>query len=135
MARLIDTSVFIELERSGRPIDLLSAALSGEPDALASITASELLAGIHRAPASERRRRREAFVEAVLERLPVLPFDLPAARIHARLAANLAATGQSIGPNDLLIAATAIAHGYAVLTHNLREFERVPGLVVRQPAW
>jgi predicted nucleic acid-binding protein len=37
--------------------------------------------------------------------------------------------------HDLLIAATVVAHGYAVLTENVREFGRIPGLVVRQPAW
>ena len=135
MARLIDTSVFIELERRGQPLDALSEALRGDSDALASITASELLAGIHRAVASARRRRREAFVEAVLARLPVLPFDLTVARIHARLSADLVAAGQSVGANDLLIAATALAHGYGVLTQNLRDFQRVPGLVVSQPNW
>ena len=71
----------------------------------------------------------------MLDRLSVVPFDLEAARIHARLAADLMAAGQAIGPNDLLIAATALAHGHAVLTHNLRHFERVPGLVVSRPDW
>ena len=83
----------------------------------------------------ERRRAREAFVELVLTRLPILPFDLQAARIHARIAAEFAAAGQPIGLNDLLIAATALTHGYSVLTENLRDFERVPGLVVQRPDW
>jgi len=74
-------------------------------------------------------------VEAILERVPVLPFELRTARVHARTWAQLVSGGQSIGAHDLLIAATALAHGYAVLTQNRREFERVPGLVVRQPNW
>ncbi len=37
--------------------------------------------------------------------------------------------------HDLLIAATALAYGHSILTHNLREFRRVPGLDVRQPRW
>ena len=65
----------------------------------------------------------------------ILPFDLSAARIHAELWAQLTAAGHMIGPNDLLIAATALAYGYAVLTENVRESERVPGLTVRRPAW
>ena len=135
MARLIDASVFVELERRGQPVATLGADLGGEADALAAITASELLAGVNRAVSSAHRRRRERFIEGILERLPIIPFDLPVARTHARLAAELAAAGQPIGANDLLIAATALTHGYALLTHNLRDFRRVPGLVVRQPGW
>ena len=43
--------------------------------------------------------------------------------------------GQTTGAHDLLIAATALAHGYGVMTDNIRDFERVPGLEVRQPDW
>ncbi len=135
MAQLIDTSVFIELERRGEPLSALEAAIPGQSVALAAITASELLVGLHRAVTSEHRRRREAFVATVLEQFPVLAFDLRVARIHAPLLAALTATGQRIGANDLLIAATALAHGHDVLTHNLREFGRVPGLIVHQPRW
>lgn len=134
MAQLIDTSVFIELERRGEPLSTLEAAIPGQSVALAAITASELLVGLHRAT-SAHRSRREAFVATVLEQFPVLAFDLGVARIHAQLLADLAATGHRIGANDLLIAATAVAHGYDVLTDNLREFARVPGLVVHRPAW
>lgn len=75
------------------------------------------------------------FVERVLARVPVLPFDLAVARMHAQLAFELFAIGRPIGSHDLLIAATAVAHGYDLLTLNVREFERVPGLIVRRPHW
>ncbi len=135
MAGLIDTSVVVEVERRGLPTDVLDGLARGERFVLAAITASELLAGVHRSVASERRRQREAFVDWLLDHLPVLPFDLPAARVPARLGADMDAAGQRIGANDLLIAASALAHGHAVLTHNLRDFEREPGLVVRRPQW
>ena len=61
------------------------------------------------------------------------PFDLRVARVHARRWAELAAAGQITGPHDLIIGATALTHGYDVLTLNLREFRQVPGLIVRQP--
>ena len=135
MVQLIDSSVFIALERRKQPLSTLATAISGGPMALASITASEMLAGVHRANTPERRLRRESFVASVLGHFPVVPFDLYVARTHAELWVHLATTGQLIGPHDLLIAATALAYGYAVQTHNLREFERVPGLTVRQPNW
>ena len=96
--------------------------------AVAAITASELLHGCHRASDPGVRARRAAFVDALLDALPVLPFGLPEARRHAELWAELARTGNAIGPHDLLIAATALAQGHALVTINQREFGRVPGL-------
>ena len=66
MARLIDTSVIIEFERRRHPPEGILLLGAGEPVALASITASELLFGIERARTSQHRDRRLAFVEAVL---------------------------------------------------------------------
>lgn len=135
MAVLTDASVVITTERRGVPPQDAVRLFMGEEAALASITASELLVGVHRADTPARRLRREAFVEALLAALPIVSFDLDIARVHARLAAQLAAAGQPIGVHDLLIAATAVAQGYAVLTDNVREFRHVPGLVIRQPNW
>jgi tRNA(fMet)-specific endonuclease VapC len=135
MAQLIDASVFITLERRGQHTLDLPAIAPDERIGIAAITASELLVGIHRADSPERRLQREAFVEAVLEIVPILPFDLRVARVHAQLWAQLTGMGQLIGDHDLLVAATALAHGYSVLTDNLREFHRVPGLGARRPNW
>lgn len=135
MAQLIDASVIIDMERHGRTLQDLAAIMPDESIALTSITASELLVGVHRADTPTRRLRRERFVEALLTRVPIVPIDLIVARAHARLWADLAAAGQLIGPHDLLIAACAVAHGYPVWTENVREFGRIPGLEVRQPAW
>ena len=74
-------------------------------------------------------------MESVLALVPVLPLDLPVARIHARVLAELLGRGQLIGAHDLMIAATALAHGYTVLTDNLRDFENVHGLTIQQPTW
>ena len=62
-------------------------------------------------------------MEALLQELTVLPFDLVAARVHARLWADLLESGG-------LIAATALAAGMAVATRDLRSFPRIPGLVL-----
>ena len=135
MARLIDSSALIALERQAQPLRILLATAPDEPWAIAGITAAELLLGVERADSPSRRRRRAGFVEQVLAEVPVLPFDLLVARVHARVSAQLLDAGRLIGAHDLLIAATALAHGYAVLTQNLRDFRRVPGLDVRQPSW
>jgi tRNA(fMet)-specific endonuclease VapC len=135
---LLDTTVFIQLERSLRTLpqeramtivgSRLAAALGDrEPVGMAAITASELLHGVHRAT-PEHRVQREAFVEALLAAFPPLDFDLLCARAHARIWSDLAATGSDIGPHDRLVAATAIARGWRVATANVRHFERVPGL-------
>jgi tRNA(fMet)-specific endonuclease VapC len=94
------------------------------------VTVSELLMGVHRANTEERRRRRSIFVEAAVARVSVLDFTLGSARIHAEIYAELAKKGQMIGAHDLIIAATARYHGLSILTENVDEFTRVPGLRV-----
>ena len=123
------------MERDARPIDDVLIAARTERIALASITVSELLVGVERADTLERRERRSTFVETVLHNFVIYPLDLDVARVHARLSAKLESLGLKIGPYDSIVAATALAHGYDVLTFNVREFERVQGLGVLQPDW
>ena len=130
MGTLIDSSVLVAAERRTTDLDDALGAHGEEPVGIASISASELLHGVHRAATTAQRRRREAFVERLLAVLPVFPFDLVAARIHASLWASLAAKGASVGSHDLLIGATAIALGYRVATHDRRSFGKIPGLEV-----
>ncbi|HVB00033.1 MAG TPA: PIN domain-containing protein [Acidimicrobiales bacterium] len=140
MGAVVDTTVFVDLERESRrqqrtnPAGLIGERLAeclgpDEEAAIAAITASELLRGVHRA-GPEHHARREAFVEMVLSVMPVLDFDLLAARAHARLSADLAMTGADVGPHDRLVAATAISIGWRVATANVRHFERIAGLEV-----
>ena len=135
MGVIVDSSVFIEVERREQPLDALIATLSDDDSGMAAITASELLAGVYRADSVERRSRRETFVESVFRSIPVFPFDLQVARTHAEILAQMASTGQVIGNFDMMIAATALTHEYELLTENVREFNRVPGLDVHQPDW
>jgi predicted nucleic acid-binding protein len=129
-ALLIDSSVLIAAERGELDLDAFLQESHGEAVAIAAITASELLHGVHRATKLAQRQRREAFVEQILATLPVIPFDLLIARIHASLGARLAAKGASIRAHDLLIAATALALDFHVATHDSRSFPKVPGLKV-----
>ena len=140
MGTILDTTVFIDLERAVRRLPPMTAMaeVSGRleeqlgPDeevAISAITASELLHGVHRASA-EYRARREAFVEAVLAAFPPLPFGLLAARAHARVWADLAAAGHDVGAHDRLVAATAITAGWRVGSASTRHFDRIAGLEV-----
>ncbi|MGH7700944.1 MAG: PIN domain-containing protein [Gemmatimonadales bacterium] len=130
MGVLIDASVLIEHERGRLQIAKHVARREGDEVLLSVITASELLYGVHRATDRGTRARRGAFVEALLDRFPLLPVDLATARAHARLRADLASVGSLIGPHDLWLAAACLAHGLAMATVNTREFQRVPGLSV-----
>lgn len=135
MAGLIDTSTLIALERQGA---LLTSGIPGFLDehfTIASITVSELLVGVHRASSITKRFDRAQGIERIIQQYPVLPFDVPEAKVHAELQAEMMANGELIGAHDLIIAATALTHGRFVLTHNLRDFQRVPGLTVKAVDW
>jgi tRNA(fMet)-specific endonuclease VapC len=129
MGKVIDSSVLIAAERGH--LDL-AAALTDHRDesfAISAVTASELLHGVHRVPSS-RRAATEVFVEGLIGRLPVLPFDLRSARVHARLWAESVANGTQVGERDLMIAATALAYAHEVITRDEKSFPRIPGLIV-----
>lgn len=64
----------------------------------------------------------------MLELLPLLPFGLTGAEKYAEIRTDLERRGETIGANDLLIAATALAHGATLVTRNTGEFSRVPDL-------
>jgi len=130
MAVVIDASILIEAERGRLDLESHVAQRKEEEFFLSMITASELLHGVHRAVRPEVRTKRSAFVEAILERFPLLPVDIATARAHAQLWAELAAVGQMIGAHDLWLAATCVAYGSTMVTANVREFARVPGLAV-----
>ena len=130
MGILIDSSVFIGQERGRLDLKRRLADREDEELFLSVVTASEWLHGIHRAHDAAVRAKRSAFVEAVLASFPILDVDLPTARAHAQIGAELSSKGTLIGPNDLWLAATCIAHGLGIATGNVREFERVPGLRV-----
>jgi tRNA(fMet)-specific endonuclease VapC len=125
---IFDSSLLIAAERGTVRLADLLASLGTTPVAMAAITASELLHGCHRAADPAVRARRTAFVDALLDALPVLPFGMAEARRHAQLWADLVREGTIIGPHDMLIGATALARGDAVGTLNRREFGRIPGL-------
>ncbi len=128
MGAIVDSSVLIAAERGKLDLDSIAEEHGLVELALSVITASELLHGVHRSDTEARRVSREAYVELILSRFPVLSFDLVCARTHARLSAELALKGVSVGAHDLIIAATAVARGMDVITRDERSFPRIPGL-------
>ena len=131
MGALIDSSVLIAAERGALDLDSILREHRDTEFALSSMTASELLHGVHRANNTEVRKvKREAFVEVLLSSLPVISFDLVAARAHARLWAQLASKGDNVGQHDLIIGATAISRGLDVASRDARSFPKIPGLSI-----
>jgi tRNA(fMet)-specific endonuclease VapC len=92
-----------------------------------AIVEYELQYGLLRLPADAAAPRLKALA-ALLRPMQRLPFDAGCAAHAARLRADLEALGTPIGPHDTLIAATALHHQSTLITRNVREFGRVPGL-------
>ena len=95
--------------------------------AVSAITLAEL---VHGAEKSQFPARNLNVVEDFCSRLAVLPYTLEAAYHYGAIRAALESKGQTIGVNDLHIAAHARSQGLTLVTNNLREFERVPGVLV-----
>lgn len=125
MGVIFDTSVLVTLERGTYGLEKLSTGRESEPFGISVVTISELLHGVHRADSEKRRLMRGAFVEKIIQTFPLYSFDLNAARIYAKLWANLAKKGVTIGAHDLMIASTAIALGFSVVTTDVRDYSKV----------
>lgn len=130
MGIIVDSSVFIAIERGKLDRAEFLRRYSNEVVSFSIITASELLHGVHRAPTAQIRQRRSAFVEELLVNFVVLPIDLVVARKHAEISAVMGASGKPIGAHDLLIAATALASGDKIVSRDARSFPNIPGLSV-----
>ncbi len=132
MGILIDSSSLIAAERGELDLEAALAGALEDELAIAAISASELLHGLHRLKGGLKQARAERFVERLLATLPVVPFDLEVARVHARLGAELASRGAAVGPHDLIIASTAVAIDFTVATRDLRSFPKITGLDLKR---
>jgi tRNA(fMet)-specific endonuclease VapC len=126
---LLDTNTCVHFLRYGgkSPVSAHLAATSPGDAVLSSVVVGELLFGALR---SRDVAKSLAEVRTFVAGFQSLPFDDQAAEHYASVRADLAAKGTPIGPNDLLIAATALARGLTVVTHNTSEFSRVAGLTL-----
>lgn len=123
---MLDTNALPELVRDARSRPLAQRLADIAPDAVCTsvIVACELRFGAERKGSAVLTQR----VRELLGALQVLPFDEPADEHYAEIRAALERAGTPIGGNDLLIAAHARSRGLTLVTRNLREFARVPGL-------
>lgn len=123
---LLDTTFLIDAERGG--IDLDDAIDDDDDVAIAAVTVAELLVGVKLA-AAKRRRARRAYVDEIIELLPVIAYDRDVAVEHAELLIAVREQGRPRGAHDLMIAATARATGRAVVTADQTAFFDLPNVV------
>jgi tRNA(fMet)-specific endonuclease VapC len=129
MGYLIDSGIFIAVERGLLTLDMVEEKSRGEVMFMSVVTLSELWHGVHRASSEERAARRVDAIRRAVRVAPTLDIDAGVAKRHAEIWAHLAGRGEMVGVNDSWIAATALFHGLTVVTRNAREFHRVPGLI------
>ena len=133
MGLILDSSLLIADERAHFNLSAWLRARPPEPVAASAITLSEMWFGIEVETDPARGRRRQRWLEKTFRRLEVVPVDGALARVHARLWAQLSEAGRMIGPNDLIVAATALRRRWPVATFNAEEFRHVRGLEVIEP--
>jgi tRNA(fMet)-specific endonuclease VapC len=128
MPYLLDTNTCIQHLRGHHPaITRKLASRQATEIRLCSVVRAELIYGALRSAVPAHNR---ALVEHFCMRFVSLPFDDHSADTYGMIRADLSATCQLIGPNDLLIAAIALANNVVLVTHNTREFGRVAGLAI-----
>jgi tRNA(fMet)-specific endonuclease VapC len=129
MRYLLDSNVCIRHFRSGGTSSASQRLLQLQPNdaGICSIVRAELLAGAYRMKVPQQGKSQ---IDAFCKVFPSLPFDDIAADQFGRVHAQLAASGTPIGAADLMIAAIALAQQLIVVTNNVSEFQRVPGLQV-----
>lgn len=122
---LLDTTFLIDAERGG--VDLDDAIDDDDDVAIAAITVAELLVGIELA-SGRRRNARRAYVDAIIESLPIIAYDRDVAVEHADLLVAVRNQGRPRGAHDLLIAATARATDRTVVTADQEAFANLPAV-------
>lgn len=124
---VLDTNTVLDYFRGKGGVAARLLALPPREIALPAIVAYEVWVGVL---GSQNAKRRQAQYEQFLATVEVLSFDAAVGRRAAELRQALERRGEGIGPMETVIAATALAHNATLVTRNVREFGRVPGLQV-----
>ena len=128
MMYLLDTNICVYLMKGVYPI-LMEKVFSHDPGvmAISSVTVFELEYGASKSRWGERTRNN---MKMFLAPFTILPFDSEDAVAAGKIREYLERTGKPIGPYDVQIAAQGLSRNLKVITHNTREFHRVPNLAV-----
>ncbi len=124
---LLDTNILSDLIRNPQGEVVAQITKAGEDSICTSIVvAAELRYGATKSNSAKLVER----IDLILSALEILPLEAPADYQYAAIRHHLTRQGPPIGPNDLLIAAHALSNNLTVVTANIGEFSRVPGLKV-----
>ena len=125
---MLDTNILVRaIRQKDHPVcDKLLNFIDGGV-CISTITYTELLYGVYR---SANPQKNLMSLNALLSWITILAFDAPAAASAGEIMAFLAGRGTPIGDRDTLIAGHALSMGITLITHNVREFERIPGLTI-----
>ena len=122
---VMDTNSLIYFFKGMGSVASVLLSIPPQEVAIPTIVLFELEVGIAKSTASQKRRQQLSELTSVTK---VLPFGIEEATVAADIRVKLEQRGNPIGPYDILIAATAISNNGTLVTHNVREFERVEGL-------
>ena len=136
MGLILDSTAAVTAERRGKNarqlLETVALETGDEGIAVSVVTVLELAHGIARAGTTERRDRRQRFLNELLTGVPVQPVTVPIALLAGQIDGQSQAQGIRIPLSDLLIGVSALELGYGVGTANLRHFKLIPGLNVIQ---
>lgn len=125
---LLDTNIISYWMRGdAQLIEKIKTCSPGELS-LSTITLAEIYYGIEKSPIKKKERRLK--IERIKSTLAIYPFNEPAAAKYGGIRATLEKAGQPISERDLQIAAIAMANKLCVVTHNTKEFNRIPKLKI-----
>ena len=124
---ILDTNVVSYLMKAGGLAERYRPHVEGRLAAIAFVTVGEMYFGAEKAGWGARRRQA---LETTLRNFIVVPYDHEIARCYGRLVAECQREGRSIAPNDAWIAACAVRHGVALVTHNAKDFQGVASLQI-----
>jgi predicted nucleic acid-binding protein len=133
---MLDSTAAVAAEREGKNarqlLESVALETGDEEISLSVVTVLELAHGVTRANTTERRARRQRFLDELLTGLPIQPVTVPIALRAGQIDGQSQAKGIRIPLSDLLIGASALELGYVVGTANIRHFQLIPGLKVIQ---
>lgn len=127
LSYMLDTNICIHVMKTYPPEVRETFNALAEQLCISSITLGELHYGAEK---SARRAENLAAIEHFVARLDILPFGRKAAAHYGQIRAELERAGTPCGPHDMQIGAHARSEGLVVVTNNMREFARMPGVRV-----